>query len=705
MLKKGVLLLMDNEKLIIVESPAKAKTIEKILGKEFKVLASYGHIRDLPEKELGVDIENNFKPKYVLLPSRKKIIDTIKDLSKKAEKLYLATDPDREGEAIAWHLVEELKLPKEKFTRIEFHEITPRAILEAIKNPREIDLDRVEAQQARRILDRLVGYELSPLLWEKVRKGLSAGRVQSVALRFICEREEEIEKFIPEEYWYIYGEFRDEEKVLYGKLILYKDEEVNVKNEQEVNKIIRILNCLDYRIDKVVIKEEKRTPPPPFITSTLQQEASKRFGFPVGKTMKIAQSLYEGVDIGNERIGLITYMRTDSTRIAPEAREEAVQYIESGFGKEYVGKEHKEKKKLGVQDAHEAIRPTSVFRDPEKIRKYLTDEQFKIYKLIWERFIASQMNHAIFEVVEIYIKGGDYVFLSKGKKLKFAGFMSLYMEKEENGEEKDEVNIDYVPEEGKNVKLTTLIPRQFFTEPPPRYTEATLVRTLEKYGVGRPSTYATIIETLKERKYVEVKDRTLVPTTLGKVVNDFLTKQFPHLIDVKFTARMEEDLDKIESGKVKAIEVLKKFYPAFKEELEKVSKNIGKIQVIEKTDEICPLCGSKLVIRENKNGKYYACSRYPECKYTKPIYEEAQGRCPLCGGVVVKKKAKKTKKTFWGCINYPECRFASPYEPLNEKCPQCGSTMLKGNGFKKCSNKDCNYIVWTGRRKRWKKSK
>ncbi|MEN3012621.1 MAG: type I DNA topoisomerase [Dictyoglomus thermophilum] len=694
---------MGKEKLIIVESPAKAKTIEKILGKDFKVLASYGHIRDLPEKELGVDIENGFKPKYVLLPSRKKIIDTIKDLSKKVEKLYLATDPDREGEAIAWHLVETLKLPKDKFTRIEFHEITPRAIQEAIRNPRDIDLDKVEAQQARRILDRLVGYELSPLLWEKVRRGLSAGRVQSVALKLICEKEEEIEKFVPEEYWHIYGEFKDKDKIIYGKLVFYKEEEITIRNEKEAKRLIEVLNNLEYKIDRVVIKEEKKTPPLPFITSTLQQEASRRLGFPVSKTMKIAQSLYEGVDIGDERVGLITYMRTDSTRIAPEAREEAVTYIDSVFGKEYVGKERKERKKLGMQDAHEAIRPTSVLRTPEKVKKYLTEDQYKLYKLIWERFLASQMANALYDVIEIDIKGGDYTFVSKGRKLKFAGFMSLYTEKEE--EEEEEVNVDYIPQEGSDIDLINLTPKRFFTQPPPRYTEATLVRTLEKYGIGRPSTYATIIETLKERKYVEVSKKELVPTTLGKVVNEFLTKQFPHLIDVKFTAKMEEDLDKIESGEVKAIEVLEKFYPSFKEELERVSKNFGKIQVVEKTDEFCPICGRELVIRENKHGKYYACSAYPECKYTKPIYEEAHGKCPLCGGIVVKKKARKTGKVFWGCINYPNCSFASPYEPLDEKCPQCGSVLLKGNGFKKCSNENCNYIVWIGRRKRWKKSK
>lgn len=694
---------MAPEKLIIVESPAKAKTIEKILGKEFKVVASYGHVRDLPEKELGVDVENNFKPKYVLLPSRKKVLDSIKEISKKVEKLYLATDPDREGEAIAWHLVEVLKLPENKFSRIEFHEITPRAIEEAIKNPRGIDFYRVEAQQARRILDRLVGYELSPLLWDKVRKGLSAGRVQSVALRLVCEREEEIENFVPQEYWHIFGEFEDtsNSEKLIGRLVYFKNEKINLNSKRDVENVIEDLKKYDYKIEDVVIKEERKSSPLPFITSTLQQEASKRFGFPVGKTMKIAQSLYEGVDIGAERVGLITYMRTDSTRIAPEARSEAIDYIEKTFGKDYVGKEKKEKKKLGVQDAHEAIRPTSVFREPEKIKNYLTDDQYKLYRLIWERFLASQMASALYEVVEIYIKGGEYVFQTKGKKLKFLGYMVLYFEKEE---EEEEADINYIPKKETAMKVINLEPKQYFTQPPSRYTEATLVRTLEKYGIGRPSTYATIIETLKDRKYVEIKDKFLVPTTLGKVVNNFLIKQFPHLIDVKFTAKMEENLDKIENGEIKAIDVLKNFYPAFKKEIEEVFQNSGKVQVFERTNERCPDCGSELVIRENKDGKYYACSKYPECKYTKPIYEEAKGKCPLCGGTVVKKKSKKNKKYFWGCINYPSCNFASPYEPLDELCPQCGSVLLKGSNFKKCSNESCNYIIWTRRRsKKWKK--
>jgi len=694
----------EGKKLVIVESPAKAKTIEKILGKDFKVVASYGHVRDLPEKELGLEIEKNFKPKYVILPSKKEVIENIKKLSQDAEHLYLATDPDREGEAIAWHLVQILKLPKEKFSRIEFHEITPRVIESAIKSPRDIDENKVEAQQVRRILDRLVGYQLSPLLWDKVRRGLSAGRVQSVALKILCEREKEIEAFVPEEYWYIFGEFENKDgKKIYGKLVKFKDEELNLKTEDEVKEIISKLESLKYHVDDVIRSEEKRSSPLPFITSTMQQEASKRYGFPVGKTMRVAQSLYEGVDIGEERVGLITYMRTDSKRIAPEARTESEKYITEKFGKEFLGKEKKEKKKLGVQGAHEAIRPTSIYRYPEEVKKYLTEDQYKLYKLIWERFVASQMSPAIFDVIEIYITGGEFTFLSKGRILKFPGFLSIYHDSEEDeGEE-----LVFIPEKGEDLVLNSLDPKQYFTQPPSRYTEATLVRTLERNGVGRPSTYATIIETLKERKYVELKERFLVPTTLGKVVNKFLTQSFPHLIDVKFTAEMEENLDKIENGKIKGLEVLNEFYPHFKEELEAAYNNTQKILVAEKTDEKCPLCGSVLLLRRNKNGEYYACSKYPECKYTRPIYEEAEGKCPLCGGAVVKKRARKGKgksRTFWGCTNYPKCTFASPYEPLSEKCPKCGSILLRSEKFKKCSNKECDYIVWTRRRtKSWKK--
>ncbi|PMQ01537.1 MAG: DNA topoisomerase I [Dictyoglomus sp. NZ13-RE01] len=693
-------------KLVIVESPAKAKTIEKILGKDFKVVASYGHIRDLPEKEMGVDVDDNFKPKYKVLPGKEKVIKELKTLSKSATHLYLATDPDREGEAIAWHIVETLKLDSDEYSRIEFHEITPRAIKLALQSPRKLDWNKIKAQQTRRILDRLVGYELSPFLWDKVRKGLSAGRVQSVALRLICEREKEIESFVPEEYWEIYAYLTnsDKKKEIKAKLFSYKGKEVNIKDEETALKIIEEIKNEHFIVKSLTPKEEKKSPPLPFITSTLQQSASKLLGFPVEKTMRIAQKLYEGVDIGSERVGLITYMRTDSTRIAEEARQEAENYIKEHFGKDYVGKERKEKKKLGVQGAHEAIRPTSVLREPESVKNYLTLDEFKLYNLIWHRFLASQMSNAIYDVLDVEISAGDYIFKVRGRSLKFPGYLILYKEEEEENEEN--VMFPFPLKEDQELILKNLEPKQFFTQPPARYTEATLVRTLEKYGIGRPSTYAVIISTLKERKYVVLNNKYLVPTTLGKTVNDLLINKFPSLINIKFTAHMEKDLDEIEEGKKDSEEVLKEFYPTFKKELDKAYNETKKVEVAEKTDKVCPKCGSPLLLKENKFGKYYACSKYPECSYTEPIYEYAEGKCPICGGDVVKRFSRKNKekpKAFWGCINYPNCNFTSSLEPLNEKCPKCGNILLKGKGYKKCSNKECDYIEWNRRSKKWKK--
>ncbi|MCX7845035.1 MAG: type I DNA topoisomerase [Dictyoglomaceae bacterium] len=690
---------MKKKKIIIVESPAKAKTIEKILGSEFKVVASYGHIRDLPEKEMGIEIKENFKPIYIILPGREKIIKSLKEETKDAEHLYLATDPDREGEAIAWHITEVLKVKEEKFSRIEFHEITPKAVKLALESPRKLDWNKISAQQARRILDRIVGYELSPFLWNKVKRGLSAGRVQSVALRLVCEREKEIENFVPQEYWEIFAHLtnNDKEKELIVKLISFKNKEIEIKDFESAERIIRELRDKDFIVKNLFPKEEKRNPPFPFITSTMQQEASKRFGFPVEKTMKIAQSLYEGVDIGEERVGLITYMRTDSTRIADEAREEAEKFIKEKYGKDYLGKERKEKKKLGVQGAHEAIRPTSLYREPEIIKNYLNLDQYKLYSLIWERFLVSQMSPAVYDVLEVEISAGDYLFKVKGKTLKFKGYLTFYKDEEEE----EEYILPFPLELNQRLLLKELEPKQFFTQPPSRYTEATLVRTLEKNGVGRPSTYAVIISTLKERKYVEIKEKFLVPTTLGKIVNNLLIEKFPHLIDVKFTATMEENLDKVEEGKIMSEDVLKEFYPSFKEELDKAYEETERIPIVERTEKICPKCGNPLLLRENKYGKFYACSNYPKCKYTEPVFEYAKGPCPLCGAPVIKKVSKKNGKNnkFWGCSKYPECSFASSYEPIDKKCSKCGNILLKGKNFLKCSNSSCDYIVWTKRRK------
>ncbi len=687
------------KKIIIVESPAKVKTIEKILGDEFNVVASYGHIRDLPEKDMGIEIKENFKPIYKILPGKEKVIENLKKEAKKAEHLYLATDPDREGEAIAWHITEVLKIKEDKFSRIEFHEITPKAIESALNSPRRLDWNKINAQQTRRILDRLVGYELSPFLWNKIKRGLSAGRVQSVALRLVCEREKEIENFVPKEYWQILAHLTndDREKELIARLISFRNEEIEIGNFETAEKIIKEIKNKEFIVKDIIQRDEKRNPPFPFITSTMQQEAGKRFGFPVEKTMRIAQSLYEGVDIGEERVGLITYMRTDSTRIADEAREEAEKFIEEKYGKEYLGKERKEKKKLGVQGAHEAIRPTSLYRDPESIKNYLSSDQYKLYSLIWERFLVSQMSPAIYNTLEVDISAGEYLFKVKGKSIKFPGYLILYKDEEEE----EELILPFPLELNQRLLLKELEPKQFFTQPPSRYTEATLVRTLEKNGVGRPSTYAFIISTLKERKYIELKDKFLIPTTLGKVVNDLLVEKFPHLIDVKFTATMEEKLDKIEEGKLMGEEVLKDFYPSFRGELEKAYGETKKIPIVEKTEKICPKCGSPLVLRENKYGKFYACSNYPKCKYTEPVYEYAKGLCPLCGAPVIKRVSKKNGKNneFWGCSRYPECSFGSSYEPVDKKCPKCGNVLLKGKNFYKCFNTACDYILWIKRRK------
>ncbi|MCS7201251.1 MAG: type I DNA topoisomerase [Dictyoglomus sp.] len=691
---------MEKKKIIIVESPAKAKTIEKILGNEFKVIASYGHIRDLPDKEMGIEIKENFKPKYIILPGKEKIIKNLKEEVKNADHLYLATDPDREGEAIAWHITEVLKINEEKFSRIEFHEITPKAVRLALESPRKLDWNKISAQQTRRILDRIVGYELSPFLWNKVKKGLSAGRVQSVALRLVCEREREIENFVPQEYWQIWAYLtnEDEKEELVARLISFRDKEIEIKNLESVERIINEIKNKDFIVKNLIPKEEKKNPPLPFITSTMQQEAGKRFGFPVEKTMRIAQSLYEGIDIGEERIGLITYMRTDSTRIAEEAREEAEKFIIEKYGEDYLGRERKEKKKLGVQGAHEAIRPTSLYREPEIIKNYLTLDQYKLYSLIWERFLVSQMSPAVYDVLEVDISAGDYLFKVKGKTLKFKGYLAIY----KDDEEEKELLLPFPLELAQKLLLKKLEPKQFFTQPPSRYTEATLVRTLERNGVGRPSTYAVIISTLKERKYVELKDKFLIPTTLGKIVNDLLVDKFPHLIDIKFTANMEENLDKVEEGKIQSEEVLKEFYPSFKEELDKAYEETKKVSLLEKTEKICPKCGNFLFLRENKYGKFYACSNYPNCEYTEPIYEYAKGNCPLCGAPVVRRISKKNGKNnkFWGCSKYPECSFASSYEPIDRECPKCGNILLKGKIFLKCSNTSCDYIIWTKRRKK-----
>ncbi|ABB13842.1 type I DNA topoisomerase [Carboxydothermus hydrogenoformans] len=685
------------KKLVIVESPAKAKTIGKFLGKEYVVKASMGHIRDLPTYRFGVNIEKDFAPTYEIIRGKKELIKELKEEAAKAEKVYIASDPDREGEAIAWHVKEVLDLEDNGDLRIEFNEITKDAVLQAIANPRGIDYNRVYAQQARRILDRIVGYKLSPLLWRKIKKGLSAGRVQSVAVRLICEREEEIEKFVPEEYWSLTAHLEAEKKPFKAKLSKYQNRKIEIKNKDEVERIIAEVSQRDFKVVKITKKLTKKSAPEPFITSTLQQEASKRLNFSAKKTMQIAQALYEGLEIGEYGVtGLVTYIRTDSTRVAEEAKAKAAAYIKNTFGEEYVGTEKKTKAPKGkIQDAHEAIRPTDIEKDPEKIKQYLTPDQYKLYKLIWERFVASQMSDAQYDVTTVDIEAGDYLFRATGSILRFPGFTKIYQVEEEEGEKEEKEKLPALME-GQSLTLLKLEPKQHFTEPPPRYTEATLIKALEEKGIGRPSTYAPILETILKRGYVEKDKKQLKPTELGRIVVDLLKEHFPDIIDVEFTAEMEEKLDQIEEGEKNWIEVLRNFYEPFNETLRQSYEKIEKIILpLEETEEKCPNCGRNLVVRTSRFGKFLACPGYPECKFIKPFVQKTGATCPRCGGEIIVKKSKKGR-VFYGCSNYPSCDFVSWDLPSSKKCPNCQSVMVEKRPKKKppyllCTNPDCKH--------------
>lgn len=678
--------------LVIVESPSKAKTIHKYLGKNYKVEASMGHIRDLPKSQLGIDIEKNFEPKYITIRGKGPIIEKLKKEAKNASKIYLATDPDREGEAISWHLASLLNIDINEKCRIEFHEITKNAIQNAIKNPRKIDMNLVDAQQARRILDRLVGYNISPLLWKKIKRGLSAGRVQSVATRLICDREKEIEDFKPEEYWsisaYLYKEKKTQsfEAKFYGT----KDGKVELKNENDVNKIVEDLTD-DYVVENVKIGTKKRNPSPPFITSTMQQEASKTLGFTAKKTMMIAQQLYEGVEIkGEGSLGLITYMRTDSTRVSDEAKKAAYEYILRKYGKEYANPNATYSKKGGnVQDAHEAIRPTYIDLDPEKIKDSLKPDQYKLYKLIWSRFLASQMSPALYDTMNVDIINKNYVFKASGSKIKFAGFMAVYTDDEEN-----EDKMLPMLNSGDFLKLKELKPEQHFTQPPARYTEATLIKELEEKGIGRPSTYAPIISTLLERGYVIKEKKNLKPTELGFIVTDVMKEFFPDIVDVKFTAQMEEQLDRIEEGIEKWCDVIDEFYNGFNDSLKIAEEQMKDIEIKdEETDIKCEFCGRNMVIKYGRYGKFLACPGFPECKNTKPLYEEIGVTCPKCGGKIIIKKSKKGK-IYYACENSSNCGTMFWDRPISETCPKCGALLVekysKGRKIIKCSN--CDYV-------------
>lgn len=685
--------------LVVVESPAKAKTIGKFLGPGYKVEASMGHVRDLPKSQMGVDIQNRYEPKYITIRGKGSLITDIKKEAKKSDKVLLATDPDREGEAISWHLANILGIDDTKKCRIEFHEITKNAIKSSVKHPRPIDKDLVDAQQARRILDRLVGYQISPLLWRKIKWGLSAGRVQSVAVKLICDREAEIEKFVPEEYWTITAKLSKEgqresfEAKFYGD----KNGRIQLSNSADSKKIMDSVKEGQFNVSKVKKSEKKRYSVPPFTTSSMQQEAYKKLGFTTKKTMAVAQQLYEGIDIsGKGTIGLITYMRTDSVNIASEAQNAARKVIEKEFGREYVPETPRAyKSKKGAQEAHEAIRPTTSDIDPEKIKSSLKDDQYKLYKLIWNRFIASQMSEAVLDVVSADIICNGYVFKASGSRVKFPGFMAVYSVDDESDE--DNINLPELSD-GEHLKLRKLEPKQHFTVPPSRYTEATLVKTLEENGIGRPSTYAPIISTVLEREYIEREKRFLKPTELGKVVNEIMCEYFKRIVDVEFTADMENQLDEIEDGTKKWVSVVDEFYKSFSPELEVAEKEIGEINIEEEpevTDVICEKCGRNMVIKKGRFGKFLACPGYPECKNTKPLLEEIDVPCPKCGSKVVVRRTKKGRK-FYGCKNYPQCNFMSWDEPAAEKCPKCGGYMvkkyLKGKGAKLvCANGDCKY--------------
>lgn len=682
-------------KLIIVESPSKIKTIKKTLGSGYTVMASKGHVRDLPKSKLGVDTEHDFKPQYINMSDKKDLIKELKEAAANSDGVLLATDPDREGEAISWHLAHLLALDLNEPNRVAFNEITESGVKAGIAAPHKIDLNLVDAQQARRVLDRIVGYKLSPFLWKKVKSGLSAGRVQTVALRLIVEREREIEKFNSEEYWSVDAKLLAGTKSFKAALYGFADgKKIDViPNAEEADKIVSALIGAEYIVSALKKGTRKKQPAPPFITSTLQQEASRKLGFTGQRTMRIAQQLYEGVDVpGAGTTGLITYMRTDSLRISEEARAAAYKYITGRYGKEYLPEKPRYfKTKSGAQDAHEAIRPTSIGFTPESVKDALTAEQYKLYKLIWERFIASLMEVCVQNTVNADITAGDYLFKASGYSVKFDGFTVLY----EEGKDDDSAEGGALPEmkTGDKLKLKELTPNQHFTQPPARYTEPTLIKALDENGIGRPSTYAPILSNILGRDYIEREKKSLKPTNLGMVVSDLMVEYFDKIVDVKFTAGLEKQLDEIGAGKRGWVDTIKDFYKDFDKLYKKAEDSLeGKRVKVpdEETDVICDKCGRKMVVKSGRFGKFLACPGYPECKNTKPLPEdEVKQPCPKCGGKLVKKTSKKGKK-FYGCSNYPDCDFAAPGIPTGEKCPECGSFIISGvRGRKYCMNSEC----------------
>ncbi len=698
-------------KLVIVESPAKARTIGRFLGRGYQVKASVGHVRDLYKSKLSVDVDHDFEPIYYVPRDKKKLVRELKEAVESAEEVYLATDPDREGEAIAWHVQEATGLEPERARRVVFHEITKSAIDDAFQHARHLDMQLVDAQQARRILDRLVGYKISPLLWKNVRRGLSAGRVQSVALRLVVEREREIQAFVPEEYWSIIADLAKQEpekRHFLAKLHRIHGKKFKISTGEEAQRIVDELEQAQWVVSQVKKGTRQRRPYAPFTTSTMQMEASRKLNFNARRTMRTAQALYEGIKLGDQgAVGLITYMRTDSTNVAKEAQAQARDFIAQRYGESYLPAKPPiyKTKARSAQEAHEAIRPTSVFRTPESIRQYLNEDQYRLYKLIWQRFVASQMTPAIYDTLTVDVEAGPagekkpYLFRATGSSLRFPGFLKVYEPaksvEEKQKEEETLENKDIPPlSVGELLDLLKLIPEQHFTQPPPRYTEASLVKALEQYGIGRPSTYATILSTIQDRGYVEKKGKFFYPTPLGLTVNDLLVQHFGDYINVDFTARMEEDLDRIARGEEDRVEVLRKFYGPFAQAVETAGETMQPHRVEpEKIGEKCPECGGELVIREGRYGKFIGCSNYPTCKYTRPIVEDTGVKCPKCGGRIIKKRSRKGK-IFYGCENWPKCDFVTWHEPINVRCPKCGSVLVKANkSTAKCANTECDFSM------------
>jgi DNA topoisomerase-1 len=676
--------------LVIVESPSKAKTIGKYLGSNYKVVASVGHVRDLPKSKLGIDVDNDFEPQYIAIRGKGDLIKELKKEAKKASKIYLATDPDREGEAISWHLAYLLGIDPEQPCRIEFNEITKSTIKEAIKHPRKIDLSLVDAQQARRVLDRLVGYQISPLLWRKVKKGLSAGRVQSAALKIICDRENEIKSFVPKEYWTITAAF-SKGKGFTARLATENGKKITIDNKAENDRILAELARGGYKVTGVANKSRTKRPFAPFTTSSLQQEASNKLNFNTRKTMMVAQQLYEGVDVHKKgTIGLITYLRTDSVRISAEAKAAAAGFITEKYGKEYLGHNVFSNKKKDIQDAHEAIRPSNIDITPEEVKDSLANDQYKLYKLIWCRFMASQMAPAQFDGMQVDIENGKYVFKASGSKLVFDGYQKVY----NNIGDEDRDNI--LPElaEGEELKLKSINGEQNFTQPPSRFTEASLVKELEELDIGRPSTYAPIVATLSERKYVKREKKSLAPTELGFLVTGLMEEYFKEIVDVNFTAGMEDRLDDVEAKGLEWKKVIRDFYGPFKKELDVADEAIEKVVVEDKpTGELCEICGRPMVIKSGRFGDFIACSGYPECKNTKPIVKTIGVKCPKCGKDILEKRSRRGK-IFYGCSGYPQCDQSFWYKPINRKCPKCGSLLMEKKTKTSelaCSNPECGY--------------